>query len=125
MFWHVFELYSTDGLLPRCRKATRSPGPSKHQPFKMAAQSIPSELSKCVRKLILLVEQGSFCEGEVAQFRLDWLYTAVIRYVDHIPSGEAVINRLHQVAVLPATNRDDDVPILGMRAKNRSGMREF
>ena len=75
--------------------------------FNMAAQSISSELSKCVRDLILLVEQGNFCEDDVAQFRLDWLYSAVVRYVDHIPSGEAVMNRLHQVAVLLATNKDD------------------
>ena len=75
--------------------------------FNMAAQSISSELSKCVRDLILLVEQGNFCEDDVAQFRLDWLYSAAVRYVDHIPSGEAVMNRLHQVAVLLATNKDD------------------
>lgn len=54
------------------------------------------------------MEQGSFCEDDVAQFRLDWLYCAVVRYLDHIPSGEAVMNHLDQVVVLLSTNRDDD-----------------
>ena len=103
----TFELCSAVGLVPSSGKTTRNPGTRKQQPFNMVAQSISSELSKCVRDLILLVEQGSFCEDDVAQFRLDWLYSAVVRYVDHIPSGEAVMNRLHQVAVLLATNRDD------------------
>ena len=54
-----------------------------------------------------LVEQGNFFEDDVAEFRLDWLYSAVVRYVDHIPFGEEVMNRLHQVGVLLATNKDD------------------
>ena len=51
-----------------------------------------------------MVEQGSFCEDDVAQFRVDWLYSAVVRFGDHIPPEDAVMNRHHQVAVLPATN---------------------
>ena len=57
----------------------------------MADESIAFELGRCVRDIIVLVEQGTVCQSDLIQFRLDWLYNAVVRYCDHIPSGEAVI----------------------------------
>ena len=50
------------------------------------AEAISSELNKCVKDIILLIEQSSFYEGELIQFRLDWLYSVVVRYVDYTPS---------------------------------------
>ena len=57
----------------------------------MADESIALELGRCVRDVIGLVEQGTVCQSDFLQFRLDWLYNAVVRYCDHIPSGEAVM----------------------------------
>ena len=76
--------------------------------FNMATESISSELCKCVKDLILLVEQRSFGEPDLIRFRLDWLCNVVVRYVDHIPSGEAVLNLMHEAAVLLVTDSDDD-----------------
>ena len=70
------------------------------------AEAISSELSKCVKDVILLIEQSRFCEGDLIQFRLDWLYSVVVRYVDYIPSGETVLNLLHQAAALLVTDSD-------------------
>ena len=68
--------------------------------FNMATESISSELCKCVKDLILLVEQRRFGETDLIRFRLDWLCNVVVRYVDHIPSGEVVLNLMHEAAVL-------------------------
>ena len=76
--------------------------------FNMATESISSELCKFVKDLILLVEQRSFGEPDLIRFRLDWLCNVVVRYVDHIPSGEAVLNLMHEAAVLLLTDSDDD-----------------
>ena len=76
--------------------------------FNMATESISSELCKCVKDLILLVEQRSFGEPDLIRFRLDWLCNVVVRYVDHIPSGEEVLNLMHEAAVLLVTDSDDD-----------------
>ena len=46
------------------------------------------------------MEQRSFGEPDLIRFRLDWLCNVVVRYVDHIPSGEAVLNLMHEAAVL-------------------------
>ena len=73
---------------------------------KATAEAISSELSKCVKDVILLIEQSRFCEGDLIQFRLDWLYSVVVRYVDYIPSGETVLNLLHQAAALLVTDSD-------------------
>ena len=70
------------------------------------SEAISSELSKCVKDVILLIEQSRFCEGDLIQFRLDWLYSVVVRYVDYIPSGETVLNLLHQAAALLVTDSD-------------------
>ena len=43
------------------------------------AEAISSELIKCVKDVILLIEQSRFCEGDLIQFRLDWLYSVVVR----------------------------------------------
>ena len=66
----------------------------------LTAEAILGELSKCVKDLILLVEQSSFCGDDLIKFRLDWLFSIVVRYLDHIPSGEAVLSLLRQAAVL-------------------------
>ena len=73
----------------------------------MADESIAFELGRCVRDIIVLVEQGTVCQSDLIQFRLDWLYNAVVRYCDHIPSGEAVM-RLVQGAteLLGESERD-------------------
>ena len=74
----------------------------------MAGESISSELCKCVKDLIPLVEQRSFGETDLIRFRLDWLCSVVVRHVDHITSGEAVLNLMHEAAVLLVTDSDDD-----------------
>ena len=60
-----------------------------------------------MKDLILLVEQSSFCEDDLIKFRLDWLFSVVVRYLDYIPSGEAVLSLLHQAAVLLIMDSDD------------------
>lgn len=54
------------------------------------------------------MEQRSFGEPDLIRFRLDWLCNVVVRLVDHIPSGEAVLNLMHEAAVLLVTDSDDD-----------------
>ena len=54
------------------------------------------------------MEQRSFGEPDLIRFRHDWLCNVVVRYVDHIPSGEAVLNLMHEAAVLLVTDSDDD-----------------
>ena len=73
----------------------------------LTAEAILSELSKCVKDLILLVEQSSFCGDDLIKFRLDWLFSIVVRYLDHIPSGEAVLSLLRQAAVLLIMDSED------------------
>ena len=73
----------------------------------LTAKAISSELSKCVKDLILLVEQSSFCEDDLIKFRLDWLFSIVVRYLDCIPAGEAVLSLLRQAAVLLIADSDD------------------
>ena len=55
----------------------------------MADESITFELSRHVSDIIGLIERNT-CQCDFIQFRLDWLYNAVVRYCDNIPSGEAV-----------------------------------
>ena len=58
--------------------------------------------------LILLVEQKRFGETDLIPFRLDWLCSVMVRYLDHIPSGEEVLKLMHEAAVLLVTDSDDD-----------------
>ena len=60
-----------------------------------------------MKDLILLVEQSSFCEDDLIKFRLDWLFSIVVRYLDHILSGEAILSLLRQAAVLLIVDSDD------------------
>ena len=76
----------------------------------LTAEAISSELSKCVKDLILLVEQSSFCEDDLIKFHLDWLFGIVVRYLDFIPAGEAVLSLLRQAAVLFADSDDVHCP---------------
>ena len=55
----------------------------------MADESITFELGRHVSDIIGLIERNT-CRCDFIQFRLDWLYNAVVRYCDNIPSGEAV-----------------------------------
>ena len=72
----------------------------------MADESIRSELSKRVREIILLIEQRSFCEDDLIQFRLDWLYNAIVRYVDQVPYGEEVMSLVRQAVQLTESGTD-------------------
>ena len=53
-----------------------------------ADESITLELGRHVNDIIGLIERNSG-QSDFIQFRLDWLYNAVVRYCDNIPSGEA------------------------------------
>ena len=66
----------------------------------VADKSIAFKLGRCVRDIIILVAQGTVCQSDLIQFRLDWLYNAVVRYCDHIPSGEAVMRLVQGVTEL-------------------------
>lgn len=72
----------------------------------MADESIASELNKYVREIILLIEQRNFCDDDLIRFRLDWLYNAIVRYVDEVPSGEAVLNLVNEAAELLTISDD-------------------
>ena len=108
------ELCSADGLGIAVRKQRETLGREKlplstWRPaagVTSTAEAISSELSKCVKNIILLIEQSSFCEGDLIQLRLDWLYSVVVRYVAYIPSWETVLNLLHQAVALLVTNSD-------------------
>ena len=56
----------------------------------MADESITFELGRHVSDIIGLIERNT-SQCDFIQFRLDWLYNAVVRYCDNIPSGEAVM----------------------------------
>ena len=71
-----------------------------------SSESIRSELSKRVREIILLIEQRSFCEDDLIQFRLDWLYNAIVRYVDQVPYGEEVMSLVRQAVQLTESGTD-------------------
>ena len=73
----------------------------------LTTEAISSELSKYVKDLILLVEQSSFFEDDLIKFRLDWLFSILVRYLDYIPSGEAVLSLTRQAAVLLIADSDD------------------
>ena len=73
----------------------------------MADESIASELNKRVRETILLIEQRNFCDDDLIKFRLDWLYNAVVRYVEEVPSGEAVMDLVHEAAELLTVSNND------------------
>ena len=72
----------------------------------LTVEGISSELSKCVKDLILLVEQSSFCEDNLIKFCLDWLFS-IVHHLDYIPSREAVLSLLRQAAVLLIVGSDD------------------
>ena len=74
----------------------------------MAAESISSEMCKCVKDLIPFVEQRSSRETDLIRFHLDWLCSVVVHYVDHIPSGEALLNLTHKTVVLLVTDSNDE-----------------
>ena len=56
----------------------------------MVDESISVELSRHVTDIIGFL-QRSTGQNDVIQFRLNWLYNAVVRYCDNIPSEEAVL----------------------------------
>ena len=75
----------------------------------MADESIALELGKRVNEIIRLVEQRYFCDEDLIQFRLDWLCNAIVRYIDQIPSGEAVLNLVREAAELFITTSDTNL----------------
>ena len=98
----IYDLCSASGLEPREKRRTGSPGTSTFWWFilivssvcvllrsKMAGELITFELgARHVSDIIGLIERNT-CQCDFIQFRLDWLYYAVVRYCDNIPSGEA------------------------------------
>ena len=56
----------------------------------MADELITFELGRHVSDIIGLIERNT-SKCDFIQIRLDWLYNAVVRYCDNIPSGEAVM----------------------------------
>ena len=74
----------------------------------MAEESIATELGKRVNEIIRLIEQRYFCDEDLIQVRLDWLYNAIVRYIDQIPSGETVLGVVREAAELLNTSTSDD-----------------
>ena len=72
----------------------------------MAHESITFELGRHVSDIICLIEQNT-CQSYVIEFRLDWLYNAVVRYCDNIPSGEAVIALIQEATELLRQSGDN------------------
>ena len=62
-------------------------------------ESITFELGRHVSDIIGLIERNT-CQCDFIQFRLDWLYNAVVRYCDNIPSGEAVMGLIQEATEL-------------------------
>ena len=71
----------------------------------MADESISLELSRHVTDIISCL-QRSTGQNDVMQFRLDWLYNAVVRYYDNIPSGEAVLALIQEAKELLRENEN-------------------
>ena len=65
----------------------------------MADESITFELGRHVSDIIGLIERNT-CQSDFILFRLDWLYNAVVRYCDNIPSGEAVMALIQETTKL-------------------------
>ena len=65
----------------------------------MADESITFELGRHVSDIVGLIERNT-CQCDFIQFRLDWLYNAVVRYCDNIPSGEAVMALIQEATEL-------------------------
>ena len=65
----------------------------------MADESISVELSRLVTDIIGLLQRRTG-QNDVIEFRLDWLYNAVVRYCDNIPSGEAVLALIQEAKEL-------------------------
>ena len=74
----------------------------------MAEESIATELGKRVNEIIRLIEQRYFCDEDLIKFRLDWLYNAIVRYIDQILSGETVLGVVREAAELLNTSTSDD-----------------
>ena len=73
------------------------------------AGEIVRELRNCVNEIIILIEQRNFCDEDLLQFRLDWLYNAMVRYVDQIPSGVAIVNLVREASALLLENGGNDI----------------
>ena len=72
----------------------------------MADESITFELGRHVSDIIDLIERNT-CQCDFIQFRLDWLYNAVVRYSDNIPSGEAVMALIQEETELLRQSEGD------------------
>ena len=70
-----------------------------------ADESITLELGRHVNDIIGLIERNSG-QSNFIQFRLDWLYNAVVRYCDDIPSGEAVMAIIQEATELFTRSED-------------------
>ena len=68
-------------------------------------ESISVELSRHVTDIIGFLQQSTG-QNDVIQFRLDWLYNAVVRYCDNIPSGEAVLALIQEAKELLRQNEN-------------------
>ena len=72
----------------------------------MADASITFELGRHVSDIIGLINRNNG-QCDFIQFRLDWLYNAVVRYCDNIPSGEAVMALIQEATELLRQSEDD------------------
>ena len=70
-----------------------------------ADESSTLELGRHVNDIIGLIERNSG-QSDFIQFRLDWLYNAVVRYCDNIPSGEAVMALIQEATELFTQSED-------------------
>ena len=71
-----------------------------------ADESITFKLGRHVSDIIGLIEQNN-CQCNFIQYRLDWMYNAVVRYCDNMPSGEAVMALIQEATELLRQSEDD------------------
>ena len=72
----------------------------------MADESITLELGRHVSDIIGLIERNTG-QCDFIQFRLDWLYNAIVRYCDNILSGEAVMVLIQEATELLRQSEGD------------------
>ena len=72
----------------------------------MADESITFGLGRHVSDIIGLIERST-CQCDFIRFHLDWLYNAVVRYCDNIPSGEVAMALIQEATELLTQSEGD------------------
>ena len=70
------------------------------------SRSLSNWVYRHISDIISLIERNTG-QCDFIQFRLDWLYYAVVRYCDNIPSGEAVMVLIQEATELLRQSEGD------------------